>query len=282
MSKNLSNLEIKKFEAEVHHKFRVVADDLNTFGRLRQIQAAKTQFPVFGYSKMQLHVTGQQIKPANGTRTPVEVTLSKYDIGDYTNIFDDANVNFSEKDEFAKVIADAMKNQSFQVAIDALVAAGTTKTVANNISGSAADMTVDAVIAAGKQLDADGVPNDGGRILLLSSSGVASLMEDPKVTSMDYVSRQALMTGKLDNFYGFNVRMVGANMEEGGLPIDGNNDRKNYAYHKTALGIALNVNSKVDIQWHNDYAAWFVAGYLSVGASAIDTKGIVEIITRES
>lgn len=282
MSKFLSNLEVKKFETEVHHQFRTVAGDIKELARTRMIDGKKTQFPVFGYSKMQQHVRGQQIKPANGSRTPVEVAVTAYDIGDYTDIFDDANVNFSERQEFVKTIADAMKNQSLQILIDALNASSTTKTIADTISGSASNMTVDAVIEAGKLLDDDGVPNDGGRILKLSSSGVHSLLKDPKVTSMDYVTRQALMTGRLDDFYGFKVRMIGANMKEGGLPVPSSNHRTSFAYHKNAVGVAINVNQKIDVQWHNDYGEWFVAGFLSAGAAAIDDLGIVKITTDES
>ncbi len=279
MSQNLTALQITQFEAEVHHEFRTVADNFEDLARTRRVEGGEVQFPVFGYNKMNPHQMGQMIQPANGTRRPVKFALEEFTIGDWTDIFKNANVNFDEKAEFIKTIVDAFKNCSAQRIINALDAA-TLDQVPANVSGSTDNLTVDAVIKAGQILDEKGVPNDGNRILMVSASGVASLMKDPRVTSMDFVSQQALMSGKLDNFYGFKVRMFGE-MAEGGLPKSGN-IRRSYAYHQSAVGYGANITQKVDVQYYNTYAAWFVAGAQSCAAKVIDERGCVEILTDES
>ena len=279
MSKNLSALAVKQFEAEVHHEFTAVAAvGYQELARTRFIKANKTQFPVFGYSKMRPHVKGVQIAPANGARTPVEVELSRYAIMDTTDIFDNAEVNFSERQEFVKSIANSFKNQGMQVLIDALQAATASRVIANNISGAADNLTVTAVREAAKTLDENGVPNDGGRILMVPASAMHALTREPEVTSSDFVNKQVYNTGTLPDFYGFKVIPIG-NMEEGGMPTSGN-DATCFAFHKRAVGLAIGVNQEVTIDWENTYGMWSVAGFLSAGAKVIDTKGLVDITVK--
>jgi hypothetical protein len=281
MSKNLSNLAVKQFEAEVHHEFTAVASTAYTeLARTRFIKAQKTQFPVFGYSAMRPHVKGVMIPPANGARTPVEVTLSRYAISDTTDIFDDAEVNFSERQEFVKSMAKSFKNQGLQVLIDALAAGTPTDTVANNISGAADNLTVAAVRKAAELLDANGVPNDGKRVLLVPSSAMHALTREPEVTSSDFVNKQVYNTGMLPDFYGFKIISIGS-MIEGGLPTNGN-DTICMAYHTDALGLAIGVNQQVTIDWENMYGMWSVSGFLSAGAALIDGKGFVKVAAKTS
>lgn len=281
MSYDLSAQQVTQFESEVHHEFRTVADSFEDLARVRRVTGAgKVSFPIFGYNKMNPHQAGQLIAPAQGARTKVELTLTSWALGDWTDIFMGSEVNFDEKNEFIKVIADAFKNASAQRIIDALAASGTTKTVATTISGAADDMTVDAVIESARLLDKDGVPNDGKRILMLSASGVHNLLKDPRVTSMDFVQKQALMSGKLDNFYGYKVRMFG-DMAEGGLP-KASTTRKSYAYHQSAVGYGANVTQKIDVQYYNTHGAHFVSGLQSCAAKVLDAKGVVEISTIEA
>lgn len=279
MSKNLSALAVKQFEAEVHHEFTAVAAvGYHELARTHFIKANKTQFPVFGYSKMRPHVKGVQIAPANGARTPVEVELARYAIMDTTDIFDNAEVSFSERQEFVKSIANSFKNQGMQVLIDALDAATANRVIANNISGAADNLTVTAVREAAKTLDENGVPNDGGRILLCPASAMHALTREPEVTSSDFVNKQVYNTGMLPDFYGFKVIPIG-NMEEGGMPTSGN-DATCFAFHKRAVGLAIGVNQEVTIDWENTYGMWSVAGFLSAGAKVIDTKGLVDITVK--
>lgn len=279
MSKNLSNLAVKQFEAEVHHEFTAVANtSYQDLARVRFIKANKTQFPVFGYSKMRPHVKGVPIPPANGARTPVEVELSRFAIMDTTDIFDNAEVNFSERQEFVKSMADSFKNQGMQVLIDALAAATPSTTVPNNVSGAADNLTVAALRAAATELDENGVPNDGGRILLCPASAMHSLTREPEAASTDFVSKQVMNNGMLPDLYGFKIVPIG-NMEEGGLPVNGD-DATCFAFHKRAVGLAIGVNQEVTVDWENTYGMWSVAGFLSAGAKVIDTKGLVAITVK--
>lgn len=279
MSKFLSNLAVKQFEAEVHHEFTGTASvNFKELARTRFIKAKSTQFPVFGYSPMKPHVKGTQLPAANGSRTPVEVTLQRFGILDTTDIFDNSEVNFSERQEFVKSIAKSFANTGMQVLIDALNAGTATATVPTNVSGTADNMTVAAMRKAAELLDANGVPNDGKRVFLMTPSMMHALTREPQVTSTEFVNKQVYNSGKLPDFYGFKIVVV-PTMPEGGLPFDGTNTT-GFAYHTDAVGLAVGVNQEVTIDWENDYGAWSVAGWLSAGAAVIDSKGFVKVLAK--
>lgn len=276
MSKNLSTLAVKKFEAEVHHEFTGMASkDYKELARLRYIEAKKTQFPVFGYNKMAPHIKGAQIAAANGARTAVEVELSRFSISDFTDIFDDKEVNFSERQEFVKSIAKSFRNQGMQVLIDALTAGTAVETIAKNVTGSNDNFNVTMVREAARALDEQGAPSDG-RIILAPAACVHALAREPEVASSDYMNRKIYETGRIEGFYGFDIVSVG-NMPEGGIPLSGT-DATFFAYQKDAVGLAVGVDQEITIDWENTYGMWSVSGFLSAGAKVIDGNGLVKIV----
>lgn len=284
MSINLDALAVKEFESEVHHQFTPMATGFQSLGRYRSnVKAKDIQFPVFGYSQMEEHVIGTPIKPANGSRAPVIATLKNYAIGDWTSIFLQQVVNFDEMREFAKVIAQAMENRMVQEVVNA--AAGVTydasRQVAQNVSGANSGMTVAALRAASNILDEAGVaegPDE--RVLLVHPASVHNLTKDERATSMFYVDGKPMTNAQIREIYGFDVRKI-PTLREGGLPGKGSGTRKNYAYGKSAMGIATGVWKASEIQYYNTHLAHFVSGALSGVAKSIDDLGFVEITVSE-
>jgi hypothetical protein len=71
-------------------------------------------------------------------------------------------------------------------------------------------------------------------------------------------------------------------MPHSGLPVDGNDIRSCFWYHKTAVGHAASSDVKTDITWHGDRAAHFVNNMMSQGAALVDASGVVEILCDET
>ena len=71
-------------------------------------------------------------------------------------------------------------------------------------------------------------------------------------------------------------------MPHSGLPVDENDIRSCYWYHKTAIGHAAASDVITDISWHGDRAAHFVNNMMSQGAGLIDGAGIVTINCDET
>lgn len=280
---NLDPVATKQFESEVHHQFTPMGPEFAALARYRSnVVGNQVQFPVFGYSMMHEHVVGQPIKPANGDRTPVTLTLKNWAVGDWTSIFQQQTVNFDEKREFAKVIAQAMRNRVLQMIIDALKAATdaslipTSNKVAINVSGTNAKGTVAAVRAAAEILDNRGVPEQD-RVFMARPTDKHNILKDPLASSHDYVDRKGMVDGQLPEFYGFGLSIV-PDLKEGGMPTDsGGTNRLIYAYGKQALALATGVWQGATVQRYNLYAGDFVSGLLSSAAVVVDPLGVVEI-----
>ncbi len=280
MSIDLVNVLATQFAEEVTHKFQE-AGNLRDTVRVRDIRGAKTvQFNLMGRGNAAERTTIHTAIPLmNITHQPVQVAVKNFTASELTDIFLDNQVPFDEKMELVETIATALGRRLDQVIIDTLVAATPTKQVANNISGVAANLTIDAIRESAKLLDEDGVP-DTDRTLIVSPSGLHSLLEDNQATSSDFNNVKALVSGDLDTFYGFKIKKVG-NRDEGGLPIS-INDRTGFAYHKSAIGLAVNMEPTVRIDWDEQYGAHRVTGFLSAGAGVIDDLGLVELTTLEA
>lgn len=284
MSKELNQAAVKLFESEVHQEFQEVGKDIRQTCRVKNAKGAKqVQFPVMGRGKMQKRTSNHTPIPlANVGTTLPTATVERYTISDMTDIFDQSETNYDERQELVKSFTMAMVRQLRQIVIDVLAvhSFAANKTVADNVSGATANMTLKALIRAGALLDLDEVPEDQ-RFMLIHTTGVHSLNTEAMVVSGDYTNKKPLVDGSLDQYYGFNFMKVG-NAAEGGLPSPGANKRNNFAYHKMAVGLAVNLEPKIEVGYSYDYGAWRVNGFLSAGAVVIDPKGVIKITTDES
>ena len=75
--------------------------------------------------------------------------------------------------------------------------------------------------------------------------------------------------------------MIG-DRDEDGLNIDGSSDRTCFAFHKDAIGHAIGMAPKTEINYQADRTSWLVSAMFSSNAVAIDVNGICDITCRES
>lgn len=283
MSINLANDLVKIFINETKHVFQNEGGDLKGACREKRVAGDRAQFPVLGSMITQERTLGTKLPIQNKDHTPVTIITKNFTASAMVDNFLQSQVNFDDRQETARSLAMAMGRRWDQLLIDALVATTSTKTVANNVSGSTDNLTLAAIRSAAQQLDADGVPSTD-RYLVVSPSGLHHLFEEEQASSMDYQNQKALANGAsgVGDFYGFKVKMIGNRPNEGGLPIDGSNDRTCFAYHKDALGMVMNMDMRVSIDRLPEYDADLVTGKLSANAKEIDPLGIVSITCREA
>ena len=70
--------------------------------------------------------------------------------------------------------------------------------------------------------------------------------------------------------------------DEGGLAIDGSNDRICFAFHKDAMGLGISMNQTSRVDYIAEKTSFLVASMFSAGSVAIDADGIVKVTCRES
>jgi len=279
MAQQLSTAFVTLFDAEVKQAYQGTAV-LRPAIRVRSgVEGSSYKFPKIGKGVAQVRIPQTDVTPLNVSYGQVTATLSDYIAAEYSDIFSQAKVNFDERSELVKVVASAVGRRQDQLILDALIASSTSNTVASSVGGANTNMNLDKLLAAKKALDAKNVPMDN-RHIIIHANNLAGMLGETKVTSSDFNSVKALVNGELNTFLGFTFHTVG-DRDEGGLPLS-SGDRKVYAFHRDAIGMAEGIAPKTEINYIPEKTSWLVTSMFSAGAVAIDAEGIVEITCDEN
>lgn len=285
MSNNiLDTLEVKQFEAEVHQSYQEEGNMLSECTRYRRINGNKTQFPILGTLAAAERIIGTPVVATNQSASAVEIQTTKYSVAQWTDIFLQGEVNFDAKQESAKAVAMAAGRKVDQVVIDAFetqrTGSGFTNTVAVSIGGSNTSLNVAKYAEASKKLDLNGVPMTD-RFAAIHVNAHHSLTQETNVSSSDYNSKRVLEDGRIAGYYGFRNKVIGNMADENGLTLSSNN-RYNYLFHKSSIGLVMGMEIKVEIEYHQEYGAHLVTAFFSAGAKMIDELGAVQVATYEA
>jgi hypothetical protein len=209
--------------------------------------------------------------------------MSDYNAAEYSDIFHQAKVNFDERQELVQVVSKAIGRRMDQLILDGLDAASSPSTVAKTVvtsgSATASNLNVGKLIAAKKALDANNVPFDD-RHIIVHANNLSGLLGDERAISGDFATVKALVAGEINTFLGFRFYVIG-DRDEGGLPLS-TNDRTCFAFHRSSIGMAVNMNQKTEINYVPEKTSFLVNSMFSAGAVAIDDEGIVKITCDES
>ena len=283
MAQSITNAFVTLFDAEVHQAYQGEAVLRESIRLRSNVEGNTYKFPKIGKGSATVRLPQTDVVPLNVSYSTVNCTMSDFNAAEYSDVFHQAKVNFDERQELVQVVSKAIGRRLDQLIIDAIVAASSPSTVANTVvtSGSAAasNLNVGKLIAAKKAMDANNVPQDD-RHLIIHANNLAGLLGDERAISGDFASIKALVAGDIDTFLGFRFHTIGTR-DEGGLSIDGSSDRKVYAYHRKAVGVAENMATKTEINYVPEKTSFLVNSMFSAGSVAIDDEAIVEITCRE-
>ena len=280
MSVSLSNAFVTLFDAEVKQAYQGKAQLVGAVRSRRGVEGSTVKFPKVGAGVATPRVPQTDVTPINASFSQVTLTLADWNAAEYSDIFSQAKVNFDERQELVQVVANAMGRRQDQMIIDALTASSTSLTVSNDIGGSDTNMNVAKLREAKRLLDKNNV-DPGDRHIVIHANSLASLLSETAVTSSDFNSVKALVQGDINTFLGFTFHVMG-DRSEGGLAIDGSNDRTVWAFHKSAIGYGEGIGMRTEINYIPEKTSWLVNEVFSAGAIAIDAAGIVQITCRES
>lgn len=217
------------------------------------------------------------VVPMNITHGLPTATLADWEHPEYTDIFDQATVNFDEKNKLATTIGKAMGRTEDQIIIDKVVA-GTYNTTATDAEGfdiAAGGTGFTAAKLRTLRAYYDDLEVDEDVNILVSGSGMESLLANTETTSSDYNTVKALVGGSLSSFMGFNFIKVGARRLEGGL---GGSGLIAYAYAPDSVGLAAaSLEKSMGIDWIAERTSWLCNGTLKAGATIIDPEGTARI-----
>lgn len=280
MAQAISNAFVQLFDAEVKQAYQAKRQLAGLTRERNNVEGSSVKFPKIGTGSATLRVPQTDVTPMNVSYSNVTATLQDWNAAEYSDIFQQQKVNFDERRELVQVVSNAIGRRMDQLVLDALVGSSTSLTVANSIGGATSGLNVAKLRRAKALMDKNNVPAEG-RTMIIHANSLESLLGETTATSADYNSVKALVSGELNTFLGFTFVTIG-DRTEGGLAIDGSSDRIVYAFHRDALGFAVGMNMRSEINYVPEKTSWLINGMFSAGAINIDDNGIVKITTRES
>ena len=280
MAIGLSNAFVTLFDAEVKQAYQAKAELVSAVRQRRGVEGSTAKFPKVGKGVATLRIPQTDVTPLNVDFSQVTATMEDWNAAEYSDIFMQQKVNFDERQELVQVVANAIGRRQDQLIIDALNASGTSLTVDNDIGGADSNLNVAKLREAKKLLDKNNVPPQD-RHVVLHANNLASLLSETAVTSSDFNTVKALVSGEINTYLGFTFHVLG-DRTEGGLTVDGSLDRTVLAFHKDAIGYAEGMGPKTEINYVPEKTSFLVNAMFSAGAVAIDAEGIVDITCRES
>jgi hypothetical protein len=280
MAMSLSNAFVTLFDAEVKQAYQGKAELVGAVRQRRGVEGSTVKFPKVGRGVATPRIGQTDVTPLNVGFSNVTVTMEDWIAAEYSDIFSQAKVNFDERNELVQVLGNAIGRRQDQLIIAALQNSSTSLTVSNDIGGADTNLNVAKLREAKGLLDKNNVPPTD-RHILIHSNGLKSLLSETAVTSSDFNTVKALVNGDINTFLGFTFHVIG-DRSEGGLAIDGSNDRTCFAFHKDAIGYGEGIAPKTEINYIPEKTSWLVSGMISAGAGTIDAEGIVSIVCREA
>ena len=279
MAVSISNAFVTLFDSEVKQAYQGQRLLAGTTRERNGVEGSTVKFPKIGKGSATIRVPQTDVTPLNVTYSQVTATMADYIAAEYSDIFNQQKVNFNERQELVQVVSGAIARRMDQVVLDALAATSTTA-ILNDVGGTDTNLNVAKLRAAKKTLDAKNVPAEG-RTIIVHANNLSSLLSETEVTSSDFNSVKALVTGDIDTFLGFKFITLG-DRDEGGLAIDGSNDRTIFAFHRDAVGLGIGMGQQSRVDYIPEKTSFLVASMFSAGAVAIDDEGISPITCRES
>jgi len=278
-----TNAAIASYDSEVKLAYQ---GSSSLRGRVRLktgVTGASHFFQKMGAGVASQHSSAELITPADFVHAKVAATLSNWRIGDYTDLFDQAETTVDERADLAKSNANALGRAEDQLIIDALDAATSLAgTVDEDLGGTNTPINADKLRRAKRYLVAQQAAG-GDHTLVINAVGLEGALSEIEVTSSDYQTMKALVDADLNNKYAFGFRFVVIeDRAEGGLPVGSTSIRLCFAFDRAAVGLATAIEPSTRVDFIPERAAWLSQGMLKAGAAVIDSKGVVEVQSYEA
>jgi len=271
MSKVLSSVAVTEFDSLVKHAYQNAGLLKGAVTVRNNVVGDTYKFRNMGKGLANQKSTSDLVTPMDITHGFATATLQNWNAPEYTDMFDAQTVNFDEKQELASTIAQSLGRRCDQLVIDAMDAE---TTYAGTVAAGGDNLTVAKIIDAQVALRAQGVPNSN-LYAAITAQGLGGLLSEEKITSVDYANVKALVNGDIDTFGGFKFVVI-EDRAEGGL-TEAANIVDSYFFSQDAVGLAIGIDIKTDVDWIADRTSWLCNGMLKAGAVSRDGLGIVKV-----
>ena len=270
MATTIDQAFIKQFEREVHEAYQRQGSKLRTSVRMiNKVKGSSAVFQKVGKGTASTKSTHGMVPVMNLAHSNVECVLEDYYAGDWVDRLDELKTNIDERQVIASAGAQALGRKTDEMIINALATAST-HVIADGNTG----LTKDKVLEAFETFGENDIPDDGQRFAAIGWKQWSDLLQIEEFVNSDYIGESNL---PYTNITQAKMWLGTIWIPHSGLPVDVDDIRSCYFYHKNAIGHAVGSDVQTDISWHGDRAAHFVNNMMSQGSSMIDDAGVVVI-----
>lgn len=279
MSAQASTNFITSFDAMVKHAY---AGSQRLGGTVRTktgVKGSTHKFPKMGKGLATPRIPQTDVVPMNTSHSVATATLSDWSAPEYSDVYDLEKLAFNERQELATVVAGAMGRRSDQLVIDAMDTSANSTQVGVNLGGTNTGINLTKILRAKRLLDDAGAPAEN-RHLAISAYGLEQALAVTQIGSADYNILRPLVDGTLKSWGGFQFHMI-ESRTEGGIPIS-TNTRNGFAWHQDAVGLAVGIDMRTEVNYIPEKTSWLINGLYSAGAVTIDTDGVYDFLSYEA
>jgi len=210
------------------------------------VKGSTHEFPVINKGVATPRIPQTDVTPMNVTHGKATATLEDWNAADYSDVYDLSKLNFDERQELVDTATMAIGRRLDQLIIDAMDAGANSTQVSDDLGGTNSGLNLEKILRAKRLMDDQGVPNDGKRHLAVSAY----------------------------------IHMI-ESRDEGGLSVS-TNIRKNFAFHQDAVGLAVGLDIRTEVNYIPEKTSTLVNAIFSAGSVVIDDNGVYEVLTYEA
>lgn len=308
MSSQIGTAFVKQFSANVFHLSQQKASRLRPAVRVEMQKGESAFYDRIGSTTAVLRSGRHSDTPQIDTpHTRRMVTLDDYVWADLIDDADKIRMLMDPTSDYAKaammamgrkmddvIIAAALGNAYGGVSGASTVALQAGQFIGAVNGGSLSGLNVDTLRRVKKKFDQNEVDESIPRYFVLSAQQEQDLLEQTEVTSSDYNTVRALVSGQIDSFLGFKfIRserlsasgLFTINTATGAVTLstgNGNSCRQCFAFAGDGLLLALGMDVKARISERDDknYSTQ-VFCEMSIGATRMEEEKVVGVLCSE-
>jgi hypothetical protein len=274
MALDINDAFVKQFESEVHMAYQRMGSKLRNTTRFKgNVKGTSTTFQKVGTGVAGTKSRHGNVPVMSIDHTNVECTLGDYYAADYIDKLDELKINHDERMVVTQSAAAAVGRKSDELIIAALD--GTSNTITESGTDGLTQAKIETVFATFGDND---VPEDGERYFIVSPTAWTDLLGISAFADADFVGTDDLpykggMVAR--RWLGF-MWMTFSGLDKA------SNIRKNFAYHRSAVGLASGAEVSTELNYIPEKAAHLATSMMSQGAVLIDTRGVYEVQAYEA
>lgn len=292
MSIQVTTAFVEQYSANVQHLVQQDGSKLRPVVREESITGKNAFFDQIGSTAARRRTSRHSDTPRMDTpHARRRVSTESFDWADLIDNEDKVRMLIDPTSQYAKAAAMAMGRAMDEVIVDAALGnaftgtAGSTQTAPQAaLAAQASNMTLTTLLTIKETFDGDDVP-DEGRHIVCTASQIRSLLNTTEIKSSDFNTVKALSRGEIDTFMGFKFHGVNGKRIDGTklVPVDGNSDRRCFAFQGDGLllGVGADVKSRITERDDKNYATQ-VFYCMDIGATRMEEERVLEIPCTES